>query len=149
MVFDRTIEDVKKAIEIRSTKVKNFQELTDDEISTLEKGSITINTLNRIEKKQMELKSLLNGMGYWNTPIENKEWFDGDIFDITNFQRIIENINILKNAFFTFYGTPSTPTARYYFSNINDLEKILYDIEQVSKISKEQYRRCGNYNCGG
>ena len=59
MIFDRTQNDVDTAILIRSEKVQNFETLTESEIATLEKGTLTINTLNRIENKQSELKNLV------------------------------------------------------------------------------------------
>ena len=74
MIFDRTQNDVDTAIRLRNEKAKTFQELTESEIAILEKGTMTINTLNRIENKQEELKNLFNEMGYWNTPMTNKVW---------------------------------------------------------------------------
>ena len=96
MIFDRTQNDVDTAIRLISEKVKAFQQLTESEIATLEKGTMTINTLNRIESKQDELKSLFNDMGYFGCDIENKQWAETDIFDVDNFQRIIDNTNILR-----------------------------------------------------
>ena len=52
MIFDRTQNDVDTAIRLRREKVQTFQELTESEIVILEKGTLTINTLNRIESKQ-------------------------------------------------------------------------------------------------
>ena len=61
MIFDRTQNDVDTAILLRDTKVKKFETLTESEIATLEKGTLTINTLNRIENKQEEfVKTILN-----------------------------------------------------------------------------------------
>ena len=74
MIFDRTQNDVDTAILLRNTKIKKFEALTESEITILEKGTITYNTLNRIEDKQEELKNLFNDMGYWNTPTTNKVW---------------------------------------------------------------------------
>ena len=94
MIFDRTQNDVDTAILLRDTKVKNFETLTESEIATLEKGTLTINTLNRIENKQEELKNLFNDMGYWNTPTNNKTWSENDIFNVDDFHRIIDNTNV-------------------------------------------------------
>ena len=62
MIFDRTASDVDAAIKIRDEKVKSYQELTEEDVDILERGFITLNTINRIEEKQSELKSLLNNM---------------------------------------------------------------------------------------
>lgn len=148
MIFDRTQNDVDTAILLRDTKVKTFQELTESEIATLEKGTLTINTLNRIENKQEELKNLFNGMGYWNTPITNKNWDYTQIFNENEFQRIIGNLNILRQAFFVYSDTPNTPPISYHFSDINALEKILYDLDVIINDVKSHYRECGTFYCG-
>ena len=151
MIFDRTQNDVDTAILLRDTKVKNFEELTESEIATLEKGTITINTLNRIENKQEELKNLFNDIGYWNTPITNKQWTENDIFDNNgerDFQRILDNTNILRQAFFVYKDTPNTPPVSYHWQDINSLEKILYDLDVMINDVKSDYRQCGTFECG-
>lgn len=148
MIFDRTQNDVDTAILLRNTKVKKFETLTESEIATLEKGMLTINTLNRIEAKQEELKNLFNDMGYWNTPTTNKLWSENDIFNIDEFQRIIDNTNILREAFFIYTDTPNTPPISYYWNDINALEKILFDLDVMINDVKSHYRECGTFECG-
>ena len=148
MIFDRTQNDVDTAILLRDTKVKKFETLTESEIATLEKGTLTINTLNRIENKQDELKNLFNDMGYWNTPITNKTWSENDIFNADEFQRILENTNVLRRAFFVYTDTPNTPPISYHWQDINSLEKILYDLDVMINDVKSNYRECGNFECG-
>ena len=148
MIFDRTQNDVDTAIVLRNTKVKKFETLTESDIATLEKGTLTINTINRIENKQEELKNLFNDMGYWNTPTTNKTWSENDIFNVDEFQRIIENTNELRKAFFVYKDTPNTPPISYYWDDINALEKILYDIDVMINDVKANYRYCGEFVCG-
>jgi hypothetical protein len=160
MIFDRTQNDVDTAIRLRNEKVKldpitmqpiNPEELTESEIAILEKGTITYNTLNRIENKQEELKNLFNDMGYWNTPITNKQWTENDIFDNNgerDFQRIIDNTNVLRQAFFVYKATPNTPPVSYHYSDINALEKILYDLDVMINDVKSHYRECGTFESG-
>ena len=148
MIFDRTQNDVDTAILLRNEKVKKFKELTESEITTLEKGTMTYNTLNRIENKQDELKNLFNDMGYWNTPIINKVWGENDIFNVDDFQRIIDNTNILRNAFFVYKETPNTPPVSYHYNDINALEKILVDLDVMINDVKSKYKRCGTFRCG-
>jgi hypothetical protein len=157
MIFDRTQNDVDTAIRLRNEKVKfdpitmqpiNPEELTESEIASLEKGTITYNTLNRIENKQDELKNLFNDMGYWNTPITNKVWGENDIFNVDEFQRIIDNTNILRQAFFVYKSTPNTPPVSYHYNDINALEKILYNLDVMINDVKSRYRRCGTFSCG-
>lgn len=148
MIFDRTQNDVDTAIILRSEKVQKFQELTEDEIAILEKGTLTINTLNRIETKQEELKNLFNDMGYWNTPTTNKVWDYSQIFNVNEFQRIVDNTTILQNAFFVYKDTPGTPPVSYHYNDINALEKILYDLDVMINDIKSHYRQCGTFESG-
>lgn len=157
MIFDRTQNDVDTAIRLRNEKVKfdpitmqpiNPEALTESEIATLEKGTITYNTLNRIETKQEELKNLFNDMGYWNTHITNKVWGENDIFNVDEFQRIIDNTNVLRDAFFVYKDTPNTPPISYHWQDINALEKILYDLDVMINDVKSHYRICGTFECG-
>lgn len=148
MIFTRTQADVVAAETLRNEKVKKFQALTESEVATLEKGTITINTLNRIEAKQEELKNLFNDMGYWNTPIVNKIWDYTQIFNAEEFQRIIDNLNVLRNAFFVYSDTPKTPPVSYYFEDINSLEKILNDLDVMISDVKSYYRECDTFYCG-
>lgn len=149
MITNRTQADVDEAVKIRNDKVKNFEALADSDVSTLERGMLTINTLNRIEEKQAELKNLLNAIGYWNTDITNKtNWANDDIFFKEDFQRIIDNENILRNAFFTYNDTPKTPDISFHYEDINAMEKILFDLDVMINDVKSHYRECGNFECG-
>jgi hypothetical protein len=157
VIFDRTQNDVDTAVRLRNEKVKfdpitmqpiNPEELTESEIAILEKGTITYNTLNRIENKQEELKNLFNDIGYWNTPITNKVWGENDIFNVNEFQRILNNTNILRQAFFVYKGTPNTPPVSYHYNDINALEKILYDLDVMINDVKSHYRECGTFESG-
>ena len=148
MITNRTQYDVDTAILIRNTKVKKFEALTESDINYLERGTITINTLNRIEEKQEDLKGILNDMGYWNTPITNKVWGENDIFNVVDFQRILDNTNVLRQAFFVYKDTPNTPPISYYWDDINALEKILYDLDVMISNVKADYRYCGEFECG-
>ena len=148
MIFDRTQNDVDTAIYIIKNKVQKFEELEESDITTLEKGTLTINALNRIETKQEELKNLFNDMGYWNTPITNKVWGENDIFNVDEFQRILDNTNVLRKAFFIYKDTPNTPPVSYHWQDINFLEKILYDLDVMINDVKSHYRECGTIECG-
>jgi hypothetical protein len=148
LVYNRTAQDVQNAQKIRAEKVQKNEILTASDIETLEKGTITINTLNRIENKQDELRTILNNMGYWNTPIVSKNWGYEQIFDKAEFERILKNLDILRNAFYVYSDTPKTPKVSYKFDDINAIEKILYDLEEMTNYVKNNYRECGDIECG-
>ena len=149
MITNRTQYDVDAAILLRNTKVKKFEALTESEIETLERGTLTINTLNRIEAKQEELKNLFNDMGYWNKPITNKVWDFSCIFKGEEFDRILRNIEILRKAFFVYKDTPDIPDNNYRkYQTINDVEKIIDDLDVMINDVKSHYRECGTFECG-
>lgn len=148
LIYNRTQQDVENAIKIRSEKVQKFQELSAEDIKVLERGMITLNTLNRIEDKQDELRTILNNMGYWDTPVVSKNWDYTQIFDKAEFERILKNLDILRNAFYVYSDTPKTPKVSYKFDDINAIEKILYDLEEMTNYVKNNYRECGDFECG-
>lgn len=148
MVYDRTAADVDNAKKIRTEKIQKGISLTADDVSTLEKGSITINTLNRIENKQAELKQTLADMGYYSGIVNNKTWTYNDIFFASDLQRICDNTIALRAAFEAMADSPLNPIPKYYYSEINAIEKILYDIAQNITQTTAKYRRCNTFNCG-
>lgn len=147
MIFDRTLADVRAAEEIRRTKVQKGETLTDADVSALERGTLSISTLNRVELKQQELAGLLLEMGY-QIAIENRQWTENDIFTESDFSRIVENNTALRESFFVYADTPADAVAEYSYEEINALERVLFDLEKMIDFTKQRYRRCGIYNCG-
>ena len=147
MIFDRTQEDIDKAL-LHRKKLQNGESVNNRDIYFILRGTLGRDELNEIEGEQKKLKELFNSMGYWNTPIENKTWDYTQIFDETEFQRIIDNTQILREAFFVYKDTPKTPPVSYHYEDINALEKILYDLGVMIDDVKRHYRKCGTFKCG-
>jgi hypothetical protein len=148
MIFNRTQADVEKAILIRNDKVKKFSELSSDDIEALERGFITINTINRVEEKQAELYGFFVGSGYSCPEILNRSWRDGEFFKIEDLKRLIANNEILRKAFFDLTETPLQPKPNYHFETTNAIEKILYDLSENYQYMVSNFKRCGVYRCG-
>lgn len=147
MIFDRTQEDVNSAINLRNKKVKMFESLTSEEIDTLERGTITINTLNRIENKQRDIAELLSKLSI-DVDIENKNWEQTQIFNQAEFQRILDNLNVLVESFYVYSNTPNVPKISYHFEDINAIEKNLFDLEELYNKALKSFVYCGITNCG-
>ena len=149
MIFDRTQNDVDTAISIRKNKLQKFIDLTDEEVAVLEKGMLTINTLNRIEDKSEELQNLINNIGYFNTDVKVMIWAYSDYFRQEDFDRILQNLQKLRDAFFAYSFTPEVPDNNYRsYATINAVEKILNDLDVMINDVKSRYKRCGTFKCG-
>lgn len=149
-VTDRTQADVDNAKAIRANKIQTGGTPTSAEYATLDKGSITHETLNRIENNQAYLKSLLNEAGYWGISTQNRAtaWITGDILRAEDWQRILNNETALKTAYFIYTDTPQTPNTLLTYGNLNSVEKILDDLEHMINAMEQTYRYCGTFICG-
>lgn len=148
MIFNRKKSDVDNSKTLILNKLQKNISLSEEEINTLEKGTLTINTLNRIENKQSELLSLLSEIGYYAPEIVTKTWTYDDLFTSEEFDRIVKNTETLRDASLIYKDTPFTPIADYYFENLNAIEKILYDIENMTNEIKSLFLECGTFECG-
>ena len=147
MIYNRTAADVETAKTLRGL-LQAGNALTSEQISALERGSCTINMLNRVESKQTELGGILNELSYMNQ-IENMiDWQNTDIFTFQDHQRLLNNLDALKQAYYIYATTPKTPTYMYDFQSANDIEKILVDIEAMIEDMKSRFRKCGTFQCG-
>lgn len=149
MIFNRTQKDVKDSQHIVENFVQKGSLLTDEQKAILARGTVTTETLNRIESKQEEIKKRLNDMGYFSTSIENKQWLKGDWFFDEDLKRIVKNNSILRKAFFVYKSTPTNAIAKYHYEEFNRLERILFDLESVMSYVENNYKICGTFNCGG
>lgn len=148
LVFNRTQKDVDEARHIRRDYIQKGLAINEEQREKLERGTITVNTLNRIETAQEELSNMLNSMGYYGCNAQNQKWDEYDIFQKKDFSRILKNLEMLKNSFFWFWHTPDVPELKYYYRNVNDIEKIMYDLFDMADQLKQRYRICGTFSCG-
>lgn len=146
MIFDRTPSDVFGAINIRRTK--SPEEFTDQDIQKLQRGMVTLETINRISGKQIEIDEEISQMLYLNGSVGAKIWSEDDVFMSDNLQRMTDDTASLKSRFLVFSTTPVNPRPEYHYREFNLMEKILYDLGIMVQSVKDNYRECGNYECG-
>lgn len=150
MIIDRTQADVDMALKIRAEKIQKFLELGESDITQLERGFLTINTLNRIEEKQQELKNLFNSDAYFVENFNSQFWTYTDYFKQADFDRILDNLNKLKQAYFVYSTAPQVTDDNYRkYQTINAVEHILNDLDLMISDVKSHYRQCGDTECGG
>lgn len=148
MVFDRTRQDVENSISIINDKIKKFIEITEEEENILARGTLNIQTLNRIEEKQAEISRELKEMGYFGEVLLNKTWDNNSIFYLADLERIIKNCQSIKNSFYYYDTTPKSANAVYHYEEINKIEKMLNDVENMIDEVKSLYNFCGSFYCG-
>lgn len=144
MIYDRIYADVTSAQALRQRGAP----FTSDEINTLERGMVSINTLNRIESKQNELKEAMNDLGYWDTPFDTEEWGYSGYFTGDNLFILVAQNMALRQAFFVYSTTPQNPSPRYHYEEFNKIEKILLDIESQILYITNNYLECDTFYCG-
>ena len=142
MIYDRTIQDVAQAKEIFETKVKNFVALTTAEKTTLERGRVTVNTLNRIEQKQAEMAQKLKNYGYFDGDIINKSW-SNEVFFNEDLKRLAQNTATLREAFYIISSDMKNPEARFFYEDFNTMERFLAEIEALIENMEKSFKRSG------
>lgn len=149
-IYNRTLSSVQSAVKIRKEKISKGIELTEQDLTILSIGAITQDDINRIQSNIFNVGSDLKNMGYYfQSQIENKTYYENDIFYQENLQDWCNLVDKFKKAFFPYADTPIKPLARYSFEEFNKLEKILFDLNKRTDEVKKLYRECGNYECGG
>lgn len=157
MVTDRTAADVKTAKTLIK-KIQSGQTLTTAEKMAIERGTCTATMINRVESKQKELAEILNSYCYMVHITNKTDWKsidilddtseEGDIFTYQDHKRLLSNLNKLRQAFFVYINTPQTPTYLYNYTNANNVEKILVDIESMLDDMISRFRECNTFYCG-
>lgn len=103
---------------------------TRDDLNTLtEKAYMDYSDLNRVEKAVKWISYVLNRYGYKNE-VRFKVWKPDDFRSDEDMERLRENIETVRNAYFTPPSAPLTPEKITYLSiwQANAIEKILYDL---------------------
>lgn len=142
LIYDRTSEDVTYAVYYR----KNGDFANHEDV--MERGMLTVNCLNRIESTQTKIANAMLELSYSCGALKTKEWKHGDYFKQSDFERLCENNTKLKNAFYAYSTTPEKAEAKLTYSQINNLEKMLYDIGEIINYLNENALRCGTFEAG-
>lgn len=136
-VRDRTQSDVDYAIsQIKSGN--NSKEF---------KGCFNVTDINRIENNIRYIADRLNVLKYSNT-VETKQWDMYGIPNATEVTRLINNVSKIITAYYKPPGSPTLPTTLLIYSEVNDLEKLLYMIKHLIDEEENAFRYCGTFNCG-
>lgn len=129
LIFDRTSADVEYARNNPSA-----QEWL--------KGCYNYIDLNRVEEWCKYLSDLLNSYGYVNLIEGKTDWKVNDIQTVEQMERYLKNVKILIETFAIKKDTPNLPETmnKLTYSQANDIEKILYDINELIQKMEAMFR---------
>lgn len=148
IIYDRTATDVSLAKEIIENVIKNEQEPNEEQLETLSRGTITLDTIQRIQKNQAELSKLFFDSFYFGEEVIKKEFSENDIFNDFDLQNIIGNCHILAKRFFVYQTTPDNIKAQYTYESTNGIEKIIYDLNKNYNFMLSNQKECDTFFCG-
>ena len=137
LIFDRTANDVEYARNNPSAE-------------EWLKGCYNYIDLNRVEEWCKYLSDLLNSYGYVNLIDEKTDWNVNDIQTIEQMERYLKNVKILMETFILKNDTPKLPDTinKLTYSQANDIEKILYDINELIDKMEAIFRYSGTFYSG-
>lgn len=142
MVTDRTSEDVQKAIELK----KRGLPFTAAEEITLERGTYSIETINRIANALHELSELTKDAGYWVEELASKTFEYGDIFYVSDYAGQIKDTYKLYIA--VDGAVPQAIVANLNYAQVNLLEKLIARFgDRINEID-EYAPECGAVSSG-
>lgn len=124
MIYNRTRQDVSRALKIRQEKVQKFLPLTDEEVNILERGCLTTITLNRIESAQNEIAEQMVQFGFpLPGEIVTKSWATADLFLADDLKRLIANTEAFRVALNL--AKQEEMLQEYNYKTINEIERLL------------------------
>lgn len=153
MIYNRKYIDIINARKIFTNKIQKFIALTEEEQDTIEKAFFNTTAINRITSKMIEIWSEIVSYGGNKKDCEDvREWNRQEIFTVSNFANIKGNILFIINQLFvlnlveaeTYESAYQKLTLEYVYTNLNNLEKLLFDIHNIFErfaflISDELY----------
>lgn len=156
LITDRTLEDVNemKAILNKIKQLGDFDELTNAEklkFNTLQsKGSYDYVDFNRVNEWVAFISNNLNTENYRNVVNTKTDWSEEDIVTLSDTINYLNNINVLREAFYVKSDTPDTPIdlKNLSYDEANAIEQILFDINDLYNKMFSVFRYCDTFNCG-
>lgn len=118
-----------------------------DVINKTDKGFYNHTDLNRVGHNVDYLSGVLNGYGYAVVVTPKENWAVGEIPRVTEMDLYLTDLNALKAAF---YGATALPSSmnKINYTDANNIEKLLAEIEIYINRMKDGFRKCGTFKSG-
>lgn len=151
LIFDRKNEDVARLKTLR-TKVRNRTATVAEyeEWLTSLKGAYNNTDLNRVGEAINYLGNLLNTYGYRNTATAKVDWAITDKPNPKQMADYLNNLNKLKECYTVYPSTPKLPTDtdKLIILEANNIEKFLYDINELIEKMEAMFRYSNTFYSG-
>lgn len=118
-----------------------------DIINLTSKGHYNYIDLNRIESWCQYLAERLTSYSYTVSILTKTNWTMLDFPTQSEMERIRQNINTLKQAYFSFTQIPGN-LEYMTWEKANDIEKILNEIDYILRHMENNLVYCGVAGCG-
>jgi hypothetical protein len=141
-IFDRTIDDVYYAI----AKIEEWKGTEAKEVTDL-KGCLNVSDINRIDGNIQYLKERLNALYYFPSTL-HVVWDGDDLPDEMDINILLGSLWNVVDAYFKPTNSPDVPDTMLTYTQINDIEKILYLVKEMIEDMVASFRECGTFNCG-
>lgn len=133
-------------------KISNKETLTTEEQIRWDegKGARNLEDWNRIATNSQYLIDMLIDLKYSIDNITQKsDWIKTEFPNPTDIQKILDDTQRLKNAFYVKPNTPQVPTIPInHYSKLNDIEKIIDDIHSMVYNMINAFRYSGEDYAG-
>ena len=111
------------------------------------KGYYNYTDLNRVETWCEYLANLLTSYSYPVSITIKKNWTMSDLPNTTDMERIRSNVNAIKTAFHAYTNIPEN-LEYMTIEKANDIEKILSEIDFLTKNMISSFRYSNTFNSG-
>lgn len=144
-IYDRTYEDISYA----KAKITEWIDLISkgEPVSIVDlKGCFNLVDINRIESNTEYLSNLLNTLEYVNSTNTHYPWIAFSVLAKEDIERILANINALIDCFYK-QGI-EVPASMRFFHEVNDVELILYKLNQMIELMINSFQKSGTFKSG-
>lgn len=136
-IYDRTLSDVEYA--------KQNPETVDDL-----KGSYNASDLNRVNNNMLYIQEVFHAMGYTiSFRSAQKVWTMKDIPTQKDFDKYLADVKTCRDKISVYLDTPEVPDYKSFnYIKANDIEKILFDVEELIRKIRAIYFYSGDIYSG-
>lgn len=127
-IYDRTEQDVSFAKQQIALWMQNS--VGTASLTYPLKGCLNLHDLNRIENNIKYLGDLLTEYRYVSG-ISTKTWEQKGLPNISDIERILRNVSKMARAMPLDGNVPTVPGSMKKYTEINDIEKILFEIKAI------------------